>query len=531
MWTSRITTPSEMATTYFHSAAIKECIDRMNMKIKGRLEGHYQHEGVRWMLQREFDPDVKGGMLCDDMGLGKTIQSIALICANDTISPTLIITTVGTVGQWRDALISFGGLRPIIVNSSFSGLLPDDAHVVITAYSSFQKSKGQSPSCFNDLLWGRIILDEGHTIRNKTTKVYEKICSLRSVSKWILSGTPLQNSVRDILNLAEWVGVDVRSNCSKSKNLKMDELERICGTYVLRRTQENEGLKNPRLALPPLETTVVKLGFVYNEEKELYKNLERYFTEQLYLVSSQKKYLTVVEGITRCRQACTHIQLYMEGIEKKYDKEMTKTVGIYKRKRDSSLIKSSLPQLTSIPSNSTKIDYICDDIYNHTKRYKNKCLVFCMWTLEMKLIQAQLKQKGVSALVYDGKLKRDDKEDVLYNFKNSSIGVLILQIVCGSTGLNLECSNRVYITSPNWNPCIELQAISRAYRKGQLQKVTCIRIVMENTIEERCLEIQNKKMELIKSSFDDDTLCQRLGGINDITLSDADINNCFKRST
>jgi len=513
---------------HHHSAVIKGCIDKMNSKIKGRLEGHYQHEGVRWMLQRELDPVIKGGMLCDDMGLGKTIQTIALICANDAISPTLIITTVGTVGQWRDSLIGFGGFRPIIVNSSFCGLLPDDANVVVTAYSSFQKSKGSSPSCFKDVSWGRIILDEGHTIRNKNTKVSDNIYCLRAISKWILTGTPIQNSMKDLITLAEWIGIDI--NNKSCKKHKKEELDSICTTYVLRRTQENEGRRYPRLALPPLETTVVKLGFAYKEEKELYNKLEKHFSEQLYLVSSQKKYLTVVEGITRCRQACTHIKLYMEGIEKKADKELNKSKGIYKRKRESESIESSLPKLTSIPNNSTKIDYICDDIYNFTKRYKNKCLVFCMWTLEMKLIQAQLKQKGVSALVYDGKLSRDDKDNVLYNFKNSSISVLILQIVCGSTGLNLECSNRVYITSPNWNPCIELQAISRAYRKGQVHKVTCIRIVMENTIEERCLEIQSKKMELIKSSLDDDSLCQRLGGIHDMTLNDAEINSCFKRA-
>lgn len=120
-------------------------------------------------------------------------------------------------------------------------------------------------------------------------------------------------------------------------------------------------------------------------------------------------------------------------------------------------------------------------------------------------------------------MSRDDKENVLYNFKISTIPVLILQIACGSTGLNLQCASRVYITSPHWNPCVELQAISRAYRKGQTQKVQCIRLCIENSIEERCLEIQKKKLELIRRSMKDDSLMNRLGGTMEMSFTNDDI--------
>lgn len=105
-----------MSNVNLHTPAIGKCIERMNNKLKGRLEGHYQHEGVRWMIHRELNGgDTMGGILADDMGLGKTMQAIALMVANN-LNPTLVITTVGTVGQWRDALFNFGGLRPIVVS-------------------------------------------------------------------------------------------------------------------------------------------------------------------------------------------------------------------------------------------------------------------------------------------------------------------------------------------------------------------------------------------------------------------------------
>ena len=463
------------------------------------------------MLQREIDSIVKGGILADDMGLGKTIQAIGLICAS-TLKPTLIVTTVGTVGQWRDSLINFGTIRPIIVNSSYKGLLPEDCEVVVTAYSSFQRADGQV-QCFEKVDWGRIILDEGHTIRNNKTKVFIELSRLKSISKWILSGTPIQNSPKDIQNLCQWIGID------KSKSI-----EELFKLYVLRRTQEHEGRMNPRLSLPPLETTVVILPFKYEEEQAMYSKVEDMVTQTLHTHTQPQpqrlnvnKYTTVVEGITRCRQVCTHVRIYQDGLEKKANKNVQGVGVLRKRKFD-----SPISDAETLATKSSKMEFLCNDVVQYITKSKSKCLIFCTWTMEMKIIQANLHKMGIISLIYDGSLSRDDKENVLYNFKNSNIPVLILQIICGSTGLDLYCATRVYITSPNWNPCIELQAIGRAYRKGQVSKVTCVRIVMEGTIEEKCYDIQKRKLKLISDS-QNDNLIYRLGG----TLDEQEIQELF----
>lgn len=456
--------------------------------IRGRLDGHYQHDGVKWMLSREFGDDVKGGILADDMGLGKTMQAIACMRGNEL--PTLIVTIVGTVNQWRDALIEFGGYKPVIINPSFTGILPSGVDVAVTTYSAFQRSV--PPKCLFAYGWGRVILDEGHTIRNPATRVHKELSRLGGVGvKWILSGTPIQNSQKDLITLGGWIGA------------KGMDIEQMVDTLVLRRTQEEQAVVNPRLALPPLTSQVIKLEFADEGEREFYESIEEYYSH------NATTNFEAMEALTRCRQVCTNVHLYMESMEAK------------KKKRKV----NDGPPMPVEAFKSTKLQWLVRDISQSTK----KCLVFCMWTLEMKMLQKELEEVGISSLIYDGHLSRDAKESVLYNFKNTEIPCLIIQINCGSSGLNLQCANRVYITSPNWNPCVELQAIGRAYRKGQTECVTCVRLVMAGTIEERCMGIQEAKMGMISEAMKDDSLEARLGGFGEDDDS-IDIRDFFRKT-
>jgi len=169
-----------------YTPKIKAALDVMKEKLVGRLEGHYQHEGVRWMLYRELETDEPGGILADAMGLGKTMQAIALMRANPL--KTLIITTIPTLSQWQSALFDFGGFRPIVVNSSYRGILPaTGVEVVITGYSSFQLASGKGPQCLKDYEFERIILDEGHSIRNAKTRLFKEVSELKGVGRRVFA--------------------------------------------------------------------------------------------------------------------------------------------------------------------------------------------------------------------------------------------------------------------------------------------------------------------------------------------------------
>lgn len=476
---------------------VRQAYAKAQNDIKGRLDGHYQHEGVKWMLARELDRSVevgRGGILADDMGLGKTMQMIATMRGNPM--RTLIVTIVGTVGQWRDALIEFGGLRPIIVNPSFTGVLPmgmgsdGGMDVVLTTYSFFQKPK-VSECLMEAGRWGRIVLDEGHKIRNPTSKGNKEISKLEADVKWILSGTPIQNSKKDILSLAKWIG-----SCDGG------DVDLIVERMVLRRTQEEQGKMNPRLALPGLETVMLRLDFETEDEREFYERVEDYYTTQAI------ERTDTLEAMIRCRQAATHPSLLLDANEKK---------AVTRKRRRNFIVEDNeepcgLGLPTEMPSSTSKFNYLVGDIVKNVTVNKEKCLVFCTWTNEMKLLQQELKAKGVASLIYDGSVSRDNKEAVIYNFKNTVIGVLILQITCGNAGLNLQCATRVYITTPHWNPCVELQAIGRAYRKGQLMKVRCVRLAMKGTVEDRCSDIQVEKLDMICDTMNDESMLGRLVG-------------------
>lgn len=242
---------------------------------------------------------------------------------------------------------------------------------------------------------------------------------------------------------------------------------------------------------PTLETQQVHLEFETDDEKAFYQKVQNYYMER----TSNKN--DAMETIIRCRQAATHPSLFLQSIDKPRKNKKIKLIN-----------ENVLP--VEIPQSATKFSYLINDIKRVQEQTKDKCLIFCSWTNEMKLIQSELKSQGISSLLYDGKISQSNKEAVIYNFQWTTIPVLILQITCGNAGLNLQCASRVYIMSPHWNPCIELQAIGRAYRKGQTKTVKCIRLLMKGTVEDRCEDIQLNKLDLISSAMSDDSMLNRL---------------------
>lgn len=438
------------------------------------------------MLSRENPsaPAPAGGFLADDMGLGKTHQAIAVICKNPIKYPTLIVTEVATLAQWRDALITFGNIKPAILNASFKPTtLPHDISLVLTTYSVFQRPNG-APQSLKNQRWGRIILDEGHNISNPRTKLYKEISLLTADIKWILSATPIQNSEKDIQAQARWIGIPSNT-----------DLEDIYNTYLLRRTQKDN------LELPPLDSSIISIPFKYEEEKELYEQVQKHYSDKLFEIKTQtsKANMTALEGMLVCRQICISPDLF-------YSRQSQSQFTNKKRKLSSDDSESSRSA-----SPSTKIEYLVDYVKTINLITSQKVLIFCSWRQEMQLISEALKKEDIESLIFDGQLSREQKENTLYNYINTSIPVLILQVKCGSTGLNLQCATHVIITTPNWNPTIDLQAIGRSYRKGQTQPVKCIRLVMQNTIEEKCLKISETKASFIADTMKDTSIVNRLG--------------------
>lgn len=455
------------------AAAYKLGLERIN----GRLMGSHQHLGVEWMLEREFKDASPGGLLADDCGCGKTYTAICVIKGNP-MPPTLIVTTVSLVHQWRDILTSFGSIKPLLVHSDcLLNTVPIGTDVVLTTYSTFtpRKKNADVPKILRNTYWGRVILDEGHIIKNHKSTTFINTNKLNASIRWILSATPVQNTLDDMLTLAMWVGW-------------RDGVESFMEQKMLRRSLATEGEKNPRLKLPKLESEVVRLPWACKEEQQVYQGIEKEFMTRIEQTRDGCMLRTeALQGILRCRQACCHHRL-VEGLSRKRQRESKKS-------------------LSALEQPSTKFEFICNDI---AKNPNEKSIIFCVWTMEIELMMSSLTARDISCVKFDGKMSKETRANTLYNFQNTNIHALIIQIQAGGVGLNLQCATRVYIVSPTWNPTHEIQAISRAYRLGQNKVVRCFRLIIENTVEERMMDIQYKKLEIMADALNDNELMEKM---------------------
>ena len=200
----------------------------------------------------------RGGFLCDEMGLGKSIQIISTILGNSQKN-TLIVVPKSIVTQWKNEFTKFApSLNVFIYDGPDRTKDPNDllnSDVVITPYSLLT----EDTKILHRIRWGRIVLDEGHEIRNPSSSKFKAACQLHADIRWILSGTPVFNSMKDFVTLCTFIGIDrklVQAMTSKVKNL-----------YILRRTKED----NPVLEIPECKFENVELE-MYPEERELYKH-------------------------------------------------------------------------------------------------------------------------------------------------------------------------------------------------------------------------------------------------------------------
>ena len=427
-------------------------------RFQGRLIGPYQRDGVKWMLEREQAAGIKGGFLCDEMGLGKTIEVIATMLGNQK-RRTLIIAPKSVLTQWRDEVRRFSGrvLNTLVWDGP--GRTEDaeklsEYDVVITSYSLVRVS------VLHKLQWSRVVFDEGHEIRNPKTKTYLASYGLRAQIKWIVSGTPVFNSIRDFVALANLLGI--------SKGVVQGFTNETRDKYILRRTKEDV-----RISLPPCEFENVELE-MNPEEKELYRfvfETSKETVKGLLQNQTQGMAMMMIECLLRARQAMIWPQLYYDGIAVKNENEPERFEG-----------------------RSKKHDTLIEMIQSHPKE---KSLIFCQFVGEMNQIQQRL--EGHEVYRIDGSVSKEAREARIQAFKKSTKGaVFIIQIKAGGVGLNLQEATRVYITSPSWNPATEMQAIARAHRTGQVYNVKVKKLVYAGSedlpsIEQSIMQLQNHK--------------------------------------
>ncbi len=433
----------------------------------------YQHEGLNWLhFLRHFG---FGGCLADDMGLGKTIQVLALLEArrsaraagtDDAPRPSLVVAPRSLIFNWIAEAARFTPQLRMLTHTGTERHATTETltnfDVILTTYGTLRNDI----SYFKDFEFDCVILDEAQAIKNASTTTTKATRLLRARQRLALSGTPVQNHLGELWSLFEFLNPGMLGAASvfRLATAEPDEatrtlLSRALRPFILRRTKSQVAKDLPERTE---ETIYCELE---PKQRRLYDELRKHY--QLNLLARverdglAKSKMHVLEALLRLRQAACHPGL----IEKARAAE------------PSAKLDALLPQLEEVLDG------------NH------KALVFSQFTSLLALVRQRLDAAGIPYEYLDGQTQ--DREACVRHFQDDpECKLFLISLKAGGLGLNLTAAEYVFLLDPWWNPAIEAQAIDRAHRIGQTQRVFAYRLIARDTVEEKILDLQKTKRAL-----------------------------------
>jgi SNF2 family DNA or RNA helicase len=421
----------------------------------------HQEAGIKWMIQRENDKDVQGGILCDEMGLGKTIQMLGLLKAS-TGTHTLLLAPVAVLNQWADLAkkSKIAVYRPHVTGRHVSWekegkkFLPNSANLYLIGYE-LARSKYQLVTM---MAWDRLICDEAHRCASGKglTNLVRHITVPR---RWFLTATPIVNSTKDLTTLFELLGLDDIAGA------RFDSLGSVIKKYVLARSMDDLRASIPDAPPKPVIETLT-LPFVTPDEHEFYIGMSGAIVKRWKAIEADGmgagKAMMRLQLFMRLRQLSVHPQVYIES------RKNALTRNIYNR-----------PDWTGPATKFEKI-------FELTK-VGAKWIIFCHFHPEMELLKAQLKTKPWirNVYTYNGSMSHNERTNVLEATKDplpeGSVlsDVLLIQLQAGGVGLNLQHFTHIIFSGPWWTSALMEQAIGRAVRIGQKAEVQVYHLRLE----------------------------------------------------
>jgi SNF2 family DNA or RNA helicase len=453
----------------------------LSKEIKAALRP-YQLSGFHWM--QALDELSWGGCLADDMGLGKTLQTICFLQFLKEKYPgstQLVVCPTSLIFNWENELQKFA---PTIKYYTHYGLQREfnETHfeeydIVLTSYGVVRNDLEE----LSNFLWQYIILDESQAIKNPDARVTRAVQQLRSVNRIILSGTPVQNNTFDLFSQFNFLNPGLLGNREffnrefavpidkfNSKE-KAQHLRKLVNPFTLRRTKEQVAKDLPEKTVTVLWCTMeAAQRKLYNEYRDGYR------TKLLKKIDEEgiaKSGLDVLEGLLRLRQICDHPALVTKEEE--------------------------------TPDSSVKIEELIREVTENAGNHK--LLVFSQFTGMLQLIKSRFEEAGVSYCYLDGSTSLNNRKEQVTKFQeDESIKAFLISLKAGGVGLNLTVADYVYIVDPWWNPAAEAQAIDRAHRIGQKRNVFAYKMICKDSVEERILQMQERKKMLADDLIQED---------------------------
>ncbi len=446
----------------------------------------FQKEGLGWLSGLE-----KGGILADEMGLGKTVVGVAHILKHfqKHTAPVLVVCPKSVIRVWADHFNRFAPDLNVVLNileyHRDKGLHAKS--VLITNYHQLLDSaKAQAGKPFDLTPFSAIFIDEAQEIRNPSGKKRKVFSRDRSGPIFMLSGTPIENSITDLWSLIDIIEpgllgpVSIFEKVTGAKVERQNEMpdavrtsiKRLVAPYILRRTKDQVNLQ-----LPERIHHIEKFRFSGPAE-ESYRKLEKSFRRQTAMLLNEmaESPLKYAGNMNRIRRMITQLKQFCA---------------------EPTWIDSSLPEQCN-PKIARTIDLLESDprptlifsIYNHPLNHLRK------------FIPSKFKVEALYGRTFDDKCA-----DIVEQFQEGNgPDVLMLQLKAGGVGLTLTHATRAILYDPWWNPSSEDQGLARLHRIGQDKETYSYSFVMDDTIDNRVLQLQSAKEHLIDAFLSDEAL-------------------------
>jgi superfamily II DNA or RNA helicase len=436
----------------------------------------YQLAGFEWLTR--LAANNLGGILADEMGLGKTVQTLAFLRTQQGNGPALIVCPTSLLTNWENEARTFTPeLKSLVLEgaqraSLFTSIPEHD--IVITSYALLRRDIEE----LRAFEFSTAVLDEAQHIKNPETQNAQAAFALRAKHRFVLTGTPMENSVRDlwsIMNFALPGYLGARSDFRERYELPIARgsvpdvqrrLSRRLQPFLLRRRKRDVAKDLPEKIeqVVPCELT--------NAQRSAYDALLREIQQGLgssgAKVNAGAERMKMLTGLLRLRQVCCDLRL----------------LGLEKGERET----------------SAKLDLL-DELLEEAIDGEHRVLVFSQFVSMLHLVRERLGKLEIPFCYLDGTTTQ--RQDVVDRFQSdSAIPVFLISLKAGGVGLNLSAADTVIHFDPWWNPAVEAQATDRAHRIGQTRVVTAYKLITRDTVEEKILKLQEKKRAAIDAAID-----------------------------
>ncbi|EMD93235.1 hypothetical protein COCC4DRAFT_165235 [Bipolaris maydis ATCC 48331] len=457
----------------------------------------YQLEGLNWLYYKWYDQ--KNAILADEMGLGKTIQVVAFMATlvqEHSCFPFLIVVPNSTCANWRREIKQWApSLRVVAYFGSAKAremaykyeMYPNNAkdlrcHVVVTSYEA-----AADDSCrrfFRSVNWVSLIVDEGQRLKNDKSQLYSALTAVRVPFRLLLTGTPLQNNARELFNLLQFLddtidAAELEEEYADMNAEKIRELHDQIRPFILRRTKAKV-----LTFLPPLGQIILPISMSHLQ-KQVYKSILSKSPELLKALFTTDRQLNPRERsnlgniLMQLRKCLCHPFVYSREIEERTDVAAVSHRNLVEASAKLGLLELLLPKL---------------------KERGHRVLIFSQFLDMLNIIEDFLDGMQLAYQRLDGTMGSLEKQKRIdqFNAPNSPLFAFLLSTRAGGVGINLATADTVIILDPDWNPHQDLQAIARAHRIGQKNKVLCLQLATRASVEEKIMQMGKKKMALDK---------------------------------